>query len=352
MVGSRARGPVVVGTTMALVSAATFGSSGALATSLLQTGWTAGAAVLVRLSGAAVVLLLAAAVRLRGSWRPTRRSLGTIVAFGVVAVAGAQLAFFNAVRTLDVGVALLLEFLAPVMLLAWTSLRTRRRPSRPTLVGAGLTLVGLAFVLELTGAATVDPVGVAWGLGAALCLCGFFLLAERQDASLPPLAMAAGGTAVGSVVIALAAAVGVVPLAFNTDDAVLAGVQVSWLVPVVPMVLLATVVAYLTGVGAVARLGVRVASFVALTEVLFAVLIASVLVAQLPSVSQLFGGLCIIAGIVLIRRHDPLAAEDVPPPASPAEVVAAPWTEVTPGAVGAPDSDDPRMGPATPAVRR
>lgn len=302
---------------MALLSAATFGSSGAFARSLLDIGWSAGAAVLVRLGGAAVLLLLAAVATLRGRWQPTRRSVRTIVAFGVIGVAGAQLSFFNAVRTLDVGVALLLEFLAPVMLLAWTSLRTRRRPSRPTLAGAALTMVGLAFVLELTGAGSLDPVGVLWGLSAALCLCGFFLLSERQDDGLPPLAMAAGGTAVGAVVVALAGVVGIVPMQFVATDTTLAGAQVGWIVPVVPLVLLATVVAYLAGIGAVVRLGVRIASFVGLTEVLFAVLIAWALLGQMPGPSQLFGGGCIIVGIVVIRRNEPVAVTTGPPPGAP-----------------------------------
>ncbi|WP_157041667.1 EamA family transporter [Nitriliruptor alkaliphilus] len=292
------------GVAMALVSAATFGSSGPFAKSLLDAGWSAGAAVLVRMGGAAVVLVVAATIGLRGRWRPTGRSVRTLVVFGTVAVAGAQLSFFNAVRTLDVGVALLLEFLAPVMLLAWTALRTRRRPNTPTLVGAGMTLVGLAFVLELGGASSVDPAGVAWGLLAALCLCGFFVMSARQDVAVPPVVMAAGGTAVGAVVVAIAGLVGLVPLAFSTEDAVLAGAQVSWLVPVLPLVLLSTVTAYLTGIGAVRRLGVRVASFVGLTEVLFAVVTAAVLVAQMPGLSQLAGGVLIVGGIVVIRRHE------------------------------------------------
>ncbi len=109
---------VRVGTIMALTSAATFGSSGAMGKALIETGWTAGAAVLVRLGGAAVVLGVAAAISLRGRLRLRAASLRTVLVYGVVAMAGAQLAFFNAVRTLDVGVALLLEFLAPVLLLA------------------------------------------------------------------------------------------------------------------------------------------------------------------------------------------------------------------------------------------
>lgn len=302
---TRRRGSVTrTGLGLALASAATFGSSGTMAKALIETGWSSGAAVLVRLGGAAVVLTVAAAVALRGRWRLRPRSARALVTYGIVAVAGTQLAFFNAVRTLDVGVALLLEFLAPVLLLAWTSLRTRTRPATATLFGAALTMVGLAFVLELTGTASVDPVGVAWGLLAAVCVSAFFVLSSRQDDELPPLVMAAGGTAVGAVVVAIAGLLGVVPLGFAAADTVLGGASVGWYVPAVWLVVVATVTAYLTGIEAILRLGTRTASFVALTEVLFAVLVAWVLLAQLPGPSQLVGGICIVAGIVVIQRTE------------------------------------------------
>lgn len=309
------RGAVRAGLVMALVSAATFGSSGAMARSLIETGWTAGSAVLVRLGGAAVLLAAAAAVSRRGKLRLGAGSLRTLLLYGVIAMAGTQLAYFNAVRTLDVGVALLLEFLAPVMLLAWSSLRRRTLPRPTTLFGAALTIVGLAFVIEVGGASSVDPVGVAWGLAAAVCLAGFFVISARQDDDLPPLVMAAGGTAVGAVVIASAGVVGIVPLAFGAGDASLAGMSVSWLVPAGWLVVMSTVVAYVTGIRAILRLGTRLASFVALTEVLFAVLVAWVLLAQLPGVWQLIGGICIVVGILIVQRDETRPVPPGPPSA-------------------------------------
>jgi drug/metabolite transporter (DMT)-like permease len=304
-VHARSRGGIArFGLLWALASAATFGTSGPMAKALIEVGWTAGAAVLVRLGGAAVILGIAVALSRRGRPRLSAGSLRSLVLYGVVAIAGTQLAFFNAVRTLDVGVALLLEFLAPVLLLAWTSLRARTLPRLATLVGAGLTLVGLVFVLDLTGASGVDPIGVAWGLLAAVCLGGFFVLSARQDDRLPPLVMAAGGTAVGAVVVGLAGLAGVVPLRFAASDILLADRSVTWLAAAAWLVVVSTVIAYLMGIGAVVRLGARAASFVALTEVLFAVLVAWVLLAELPGPMQLVGGLCIILGIVVIQRTE------------------------------------------------
>lgn len=292
------------GLVMATTSAAAFGSSGPMGKALIEAGWSSGAAVLVRIGGAAILLVAATLVVHGGRLHLTRRSLRTLVIYGIVPVAGVQLAFFNAVRTLDVGVALLLEYLAPVLLLTWTSLTSRTLPRTTTLGGAALTLVGLLLVLDLTGANDVDPVGVVWGLVAAVCLASYFALSAHQSDDLPPLVMAAGGTAVGAVVIAAAGAVGLVPMRFVLTDAVLAGTATTWLVPAAWLVLVSTVTAYLTGIGGVVRLGSRSASFVSLSEVLFAVLVAWLVLSELPGLLQLAGGALILTGIVVIQRTE------------------------------------------------
>ncbi len=294
-----ARGAIL----LALVSAAAFGSSGPMAKALLESGWTAGAVVLVRLGGGALVLSVAAAVTAR-TWRPARAALRTTVLYGVVAMAGAQLAFFNAVRFLDVGVALMIEYLGPVLLLGWTSMRARTMPAPATVGGALLTLVGLAFVLDLGSAASLDPAGVVWALLAAVALASYFAISERQDADLPGVVMAAGGTTVGAIVIALVGAVGVVPMTFTAADPTLAGATVTWIVPALWLALITTALSYVTGIAAIGRLGSRSASFVALTEVLFAVGVAWVLLAELPGPAQLAGGALIVAGIIVIRRQE------------------------------------------------
>jgi drug/metabolite transporter (DMT)-like permease len=307
-----------IGTAMALLSAAAFGSSGPMAKALIDSGWTAGAVVLVRLGGAAVILIIAVAVALRGRWRPSAAGLRTILLYGVVAMAGVQFAFFNAVRTLDVGVALMIEYLAPLLLLGWTTLRRRAMPPLPTLVGAALALVGLAFVLDVSGSASLDPVGVAWAALAAVGLASFFVISNHQHTDLPPLVMAAGGTTVGAVLIAVAGSLGIVPLTFTASDAWLGGADVAWLVPAAALVTIATVVAYLSGIGGIIRLGTRSASFLALGEVLFAVLFAWSLLAEVPTTQQLLGGAGIIAGIVVIRRQELVAVAAPGPVLEPA----------------------------------
>jgi drug/metabolite transporter (DMT)-like permease len=295
---------VATGLMLAILSAVTFGSSGVGAKALIAAGWTAGGAVLVRLGGAAVVLLLFGTVVYRGRWPLGPGAARTLFLYGAVAMAGTQFAYFNAVRTLDVGVALLIEFLAPVVLLAWSAARTRTLPPAVTLAGAGVALAGLVLVIDPRGAGPLDPVGVLWALAAAVGLSMFFVLSSRDSSGLPALVMAAGGTTVGALLIGLAGLVGLVPIRMTTQPAVLAGSEVAWYVPTLWLVLLATVVAYLTGIGAISRLGTRVASFVALTEVLAAILIAWIVLSELPGRTQLIGGILIVGGIVAVQQRE------------------------------------------------
>jgi drug/metabolite transporter (DMT)-like permease len=289
---------------LALVSASSFGLSGSLARSLLDLGWSPTAVVATRVGGAFLILLLPSLLLLRRIGLPTGRQSARMLAYGVVAIALAQLCYFSAVQYLSVGVALLLEYLAPVILIAWHWARTQRRPAWPVLAGAGLSIVGLAFVLDLRTGLTLNPVGVIWGLGAALCLSAYFLLSEDKgpDAPIHPLLLTTGGTGIGAVIVLAASAAGILPLAAQTGVTVLADRAVGWWLPALLLILISAVLAYPSGIVAVRRLGSSLASFVSLTEVIFAVVIAFVLLGQRPGLMQLLGGVLILVGIALVQR--------------------------------------------------
>ncbi|GAA2473354.1 DMT family transporter [Terrabacter carboxydivorans] len=305
---SQAARPVrhpLVGLGVALVSAAAFATSGAFGKSLLVGGWSPGAVVTMRITLAAVVLLVPALWSLRGRWAALRRNAWVVVGYGLTGVAGCQLAYFNAVTHLSVGVALLLEYLAPVLIVGWLWLRHRQTPRRLTVAGVTLAVAGLLLVLDvLGGGASVSPVGVLWGLGAAVCLVLYFLLADHVDDDVPPLALAGGGLAVGALSLGLAGLVGLLDMSRGAARVPLGGVVVDWWVPVLVIALVAAAFAYVTGIAAVRMLGAKVASFVALTEVLFAVLFAWLVLAELPTTVQLLGGLLIVAGLVAVRADE------------------------------------------------
>jgi drug/metabolite transporter (DMT)-like permease len=301
--GAERRPHTASGLAIALLSGLSFGLAGSFAASLLAKGWSPLAVALGRLAGAAVLLAVPLALVLARGWRPRAGHLRAVVVYGLVPLAGAQVCYFSAVGRLSVGVALLIEYTAPVLLLGWSWARTAARPRPATLLGAVLAIAGLVLVLDVGRGAAVDAVGVLWGLGAAVCLAAYFHLSAGASAADGPsaLVLVAGGAVVASAAVALVGVVGVLPLTATTTPIDLAGWTAPWWVGVALVAAVSTALAYLTGIAAVGRLGSRLASFVGLSEVLFAVLGAWWLVAQRPTATQVAGGVLVVAAIALIR---------------------------------------------------
>jgi drug/metabolite transporter (DMT)-like permease len=299
------------GLLLALLSAITFATSGPFAKSLLDTGWTPGSVVFLRIAGAAVLLLVPTVRALRGRWHLLRREWRVVLAYGLCAVALPQVAFFYAIDHLTVGVALMLEYLGLVLVVAWQCLLGRRLPQPPTVLGIALALGGLALVLDLPsmltgGGARIDGIGVAWGLLAAFGLASFYLMSGRShETALPPLALAGSGLVVGALAFALLGILGVLPMEFHTAPAELASFSMPWWVAVLELGAIAAVTPYLAGILAARILGAKLASFVGLSEVVFTVLLAWLLLGELPHAIQLLGGLLILAGVVAVSSEEP-----------------------------------------------
>lgn len=306
----------------AVVSAASFGMSGALARGLLDTGWTPGATVLVRVALAAAVVLPFGIRALRGRWELVTGNVLTITLYGVLAVAAAQFCYFSAVQHMQVGPALLIEYTAPAAVVGWLWLRHGQRPGALTLVGAGVAALGLVLVLDLASGASVSPVGVAWALAAMVGCAAYFLISADEGNGLPPISLAAGGLTVGAVSLGALGLVGVLPLHASTADAVYGDHAVAWWIPLVLLGLVTAALAYTSGIRASRLLGSRLASFVALLEVVCAVVAAWLLLGELPSHVQLAGGLLILLGVVGVKLGERRTAEvEALPPVEETEAV-------------------------------
>ncbi len=299
---------ITVGLVFAVVSAASFGLSGALARGLLDTGWSAGALTLARMGVAALVVAPLGAASLRGRWGVLRRNARTVVVYGLLAVAGAQFCYFQAVSTMPVGPALLIEYTAPAAVVGWLWVRHGQRPGPLTLLGAGLAALGLVLVLDLVSGADLDPAGVLWALGAMVGATTYFVLSADDTTGLPPLALVGGGLVVGTVALATLGAVGVLPLRTATTTATYAGHEVTWWIPLLVLGVVTAGLSYTAGVAAGRRLGSRLASFVALLEVVAGVGFAWLLLDQLPRTVQLLGGLLVLAGVVAVKLGEPRRA--------------------------------------------
>lgn len=293
------------GLLLATASALSFGLSGAVARGLFDAGWSPGAAVLVRVAMAAAVLVVPAAMSLRGRWSVLRRNGPMVVLYGVLAVAGAQLCYFQAVTSLDVGVALLIEYLAPLAVVGWMWAVHHQRPGRATVAGAALAAGGLVLLLDVLSGAELSVPGLLWAAGAMTGAATYFVLSADVSTGMPPIALAAGGLFVGGGVLGLAGLLGVLPIEVATDPVRYAPAEVPWFVPVLVLGLVTAALAYVTGIAASRRLGSRLAAFVALGEVVAAIVFAFVLLDQVPGPWQLAGAVLVLAGVAVVRSGEP-----------------------------------------------
>lgn len=292
------------GVGFAVASAASFGLSGSLARGLMDAGWTAGAATLARVVIASAVLLAPGILAMRGRWHVLRKAWPTVVAYGVFAVAGAQLFYFLAVGHLDVGVALLIEYIAPLAVVLYLWVRHGHRPGPLTVVGAVIAAFGLVLLLNVVGGGHISLVGVAWALAAMVGASVYFIISSDMSTGLPPIALATGGLLVATVGLGLAAAAGVLPISFTTHTVHLVPFDAPWWAVLLVLGVVSAAVAYVTGIAGTRLLGARLASFVALMEVVAATAFAWILLAQSPLPIQLVGAGLVLAGVVVVKMGE------------------------------------------------
>ncbi|MEU8242914.1 DMT family transporter [Actinoplanes missouriensis] len=312
--------PRSTGLVAAVISAATFGTSGAFIKPLLEAGWSPAAAVTARALIAGLLLLPFVLVALRGRWDTLWRARWRIAGMGVIAVAFTQLSYFAAISRIPVSTALLVEYLAPLLLVLWAWATTRRMPRPAVLLGSALAIGGLVLVIGPGALQAVDPLGILLAFAAAIGCAVYFVVAARPADGLPPVALAGVGLLLGGAVLGLTGLAGIVPMTVTVTDVTLLGTVAPWWVPLAVVAVFATAIAYATGIFGSSRLGSRLASFIGLLEVVFASVFAWVVVGEALTPLQMVGGALILAGIAAI-------------PAEPAATDATPAEDVTPALV-------------------
>ncbi|MGC0381348.1 EamA family transporter [Streptomyces sp. SAI-129] len=300
--GNRGKG---TGLGLALASAVAFGGSGVAAKPLIEAGLDPLHVVWLRVAGAALVML-PLAVRHRAL---LRRRPALVAGYGLLAVAGVQACYFAAISRIPVGVALLVEYLAPALVLGWVRFVQRRPVTRAAALGVVLAVGGLACVVEIWSGLGFDALGLLLALGAACCQVGYFVLSDQgSDAgeeAPDPLGVIAYGLLVGAAVLTLVARPWSMDWSVLGGTAPMDGTPVAAALLLAWIVLIATVLAYVTGIVAVRRLSPQVAGVVACLEAVIATVLAWVLLGEHLSAPQIIGGVVVLAGAFIAQSSTP-----------------------------------------------
>ena len=291
------------GTALALLAALFFSSSGALGKSAMLTGFTPEQVAAVRIALAGLILLGCTALFAPAKLRVRRAGLPVLTGYGLLGVAGAPLMYFVAAGRIPVGIAILLEFTSPVLIALWVRFVRRHRLPRAMWGGIALAMAGLALVTQFWQGLSLDVVGLAAGIGAAVCSAGYFLLGERAVAEQDPLGLVTWGMVIGAAAVCVLAPPWTWPVKLLG-----AGAQFGpWHPPVwlllSALILVATVLAYATGITALRHLPASVASVLGMAEPVLATVIAWAVLGETLAWIQALGAAVLLAGAYTVQRN-------------------------------------------------
>jgi drug/metabolite transporter (DMT)-like permease len=310
-----------VGYALTLAAAALFAVNGSVSTLVLQAGVPATRLTSLRCAGAALALLVVLAIVAPERLRITWREVPFLAVFGVVGIALTQFLYYVAIGRMPVGIALVFEMTAPVLIALYVWLVRREKVRSRLWVSLLLSLSGLVLVAEVwRDGGSLDLVGVVAALVAALCLATYYLMGERGAVARDPVTLTCWSFVAAAVFWSIAA-----PW-WEFDGAVLDGrvaisvgsAQVPLWVLVAWIVVLGAVVPFWLSIAALQHLAPTTAGLVATVEPVFASIVAWLWLEQVLSGWQIAGGAVVLAGIGLAQT-----ARSAPSPSPLPETTAA-----------------------------
>ncbi len=293
-----------LGYALVILAAVLFGLNGGVSRVAMGSGLTPESFTTLRITGATVVFVAyAAAFRRSALVRPRGSAFLLVVALGLVGVTGLQLTYNVAIDRLPLGIALLIEYLAPVLVVLWVRF-VRKDQVRPQMWGAvALAVVGLAVVSRVWNGLAFDGLGVVMALLAAVCFAAYFLLGEHNVGFDDPLRVILWAFVVATVSMNLIQPIWTTPdlPATTTGLGRLSDVSVDpWLVIGV-VIVLGTVVPFFLEMVALRHLPATIVTVVAMLEPVIAVVLGWGWFRESLTPVQVLGAVAVLAGIVLAQ---------------------------------------------------
>jgi drug/metabolite transporter (DMT)-like permease len=300
----RERRPVV-GYAMVMTAAVLWAVNGTVSKVILTTGLSSLRLAEVRSTGAFVLLALALAVTRPEALRLRRRELPYFILFGVGGLALVQWFYFLAIHRLEIGIALLIQYIAPVLVALWARYVLHEPVRRRIWLALVLALTGLALVVEIWSGLSLDAAGVAASLGAAGSYALYILMAEHRIDERDPISLVCLGFLFASILWAVLRPWWSFPGHIVGNDVSLHGHLSSLHLPVWSlmawMVLLGTIVPFGLLVGALRHISATRAGIVAMLEPVAGALVAWAWLGESVGGVQLVGAAIVLASIFLAQ---------------------------------------------------
>jgi drug/metabolite transporter (DMT)-like permease len=301
---------------MVIASGTLFAVNGTVSKLVLRSGFDAPQLTLLRAAGAFLGLLILSVALRPGvrRLRVTRREIPMLIVYGLSGFFLVPMLYFVAISRMPVGIALLFEYTAPLLVALWARFGQRQQV-RPRLWGGlALSLAGLACVAEVWGDLRLDSLGVAAGFGAAVLLALYYILSARgveQRDTLSLTTWAFGAAAVAGLITraVTAGAGGWEPLTRSEADVPV------WLLCCY-VVILGSIAPYMLVAAAMRHLPATSVGILGMVEPVIAAAVAWVTLGagEALNAAQLGGGLLVLAGVTLAETARATAQRPAPAP--------------------------------------
>jgi drug/metabolite transporter (DMT)-like permease len=293
-----------MGYVFALCAAVLFGLNGTVTKVITDAGVSATQLTMFRVLGTAIVAGLVLLVRDRKAFRVPRRRLLMLAILGVAGVALLQASYATALHLLPVGIALLIEYTAVLMVALVAFLFLGEKVRARLWIAIGLVLVGLVLVAQIwTGA--LNPIGVLFGVIAAITLTVYFLLGERQTSSTPPLVVAFWSMTFAAAFWGIFSGWWTLNPSVLERSVSLGGNLATTHSPVWLLllwnILLGTFAPFMLSFQALKRLSATAAGIISTSEVIFAFLFAWLWLGEGLNDIQIIGAAVVLVGVVLAQ---------------------------------------------------
>jgi drug/metabolite transporter (DMT)-like permease len=291
---------------MVLSAASLWAVNGVISKVIIESGGVpAERLTAVRTSGAFLVLAALLALARPGDLRVTGAELPVLLTFGVLGLAFVQWFYFEAISRLDIGVALLIQYLAPVLVALWARVAYRESVRRRIWAALSLSLVGVALLVELWNGLTLDGLGVAAALGSAITFAVYILSAERAVTRRDPVSLVCYGFLLASIFWAVVQPWSSFPAELVDDSVSLLGRLEHLSLPVwllmAWMVALGTIVPFALLAASLRHIPASRAAITAMFEPVAASVVAFAWLEEALSAPQLVGAAVVLAAIFLAQ---------------------------------------------------
>jgi drug/metabolite transporter (DMT)-like permease len=303
-VDPRRRSPRL-GYALAAVAAALFALNGVLARFLLDDGVSAMHLSQMRSTVSFVLLAGGLALVDRRRLRVARADVARLAWLGIAGLALVHATYFAAIGRLEISVALVVQYLGPLLVLVWLRVVHGRRLSRSLWGAVALSVVGSALVVEVYHAGRLDGVGLLYALAAAVTLAIYLVGFERAGRSYDAFTTLAWAFGFATLLWLVVRPPWTFPFAaFSSPRHIALGLGVA---------VLGTLAPFLLGVTALRHLPAPRVAVVATLEPVIASVLAWVVHGEALGAPQIAGGLVVLAAVAWVQAHPPqLESEGAP----------------------------------------